>query len=968
MTVAASLVVEISGRDVNLAALLQRVQAQLQQANTAGTRTAGTLGGTLTTSQERAANSALALAAAYSRLALAEGDPARAASILRTALDSNVGASERLQVSLQATATRLETGRTAFQQFGDAAKGSLLGIVGPAALVATAMGAATKIVASFGEAFKFKAELDATRTAIEAQLHGVRDSGQAFSQAAVFADRYKLTQQEVTQALQASVGIMRQSKSSVEDILGTLARLRVASPEQSLEGAALALKELAGGDITSLVGRFEISRTAANKMKEEIKGGADAVQVLSKYLDGAGIGMNTLETQTKGAMGAMRDLAKAQEDLKLAQAQFAQGPGMAVLSERITLTRGLTNALSGNIQITDEGARGLSRYDAVLAALNGNLGPLIQGQIADAQAKKDQAAATQAFTEASAGATSAINLQSPAMTAAAQAGIYQSGAMILAAQGSIQAADAALLAIDATNAHNAVLQASAEASVVDTAAKNEQAAATQLLTLQTNETVSAFLALNPNIDAAGVAALVTAGKISPLIGQLAAAALQARDATNALIAFNNAANVKSVGATVAQNRAEGRLGRGDSSDSAEMAAAAAPRLRQLESLTKAQEDYDRALGNLGPMRARAQADLQRAKLYGNTEGILKAKTELISLDAEEERLSKKAAGRAKGAGGGAAKLTDQARLNNSLLAQQERADNQAEDAALKHEQRLVDIEDAAYAKRLAASRKYHQDRLDGEAGFYDALGSLGSSGNAKADQELRKSLSARYEAAALKADEIARTRGADAGDAFLEASAAAIQKEGALQDKINKAKQEKNAGEAEYLTGVLALQKKADDARLAQIEADGSAIEAERQKQLSDEDTSYAAAQTRIETASTRATDAKVLNAQRSGKAIDVENLKLQEQEDRLKRIGGAAGGVGGSGATAAPGAGTVPPASAAASPGGGIDLGGAFEALRAAVAGVEAAVRATGGDVTAAQRDTTRAVRGLSNGGGVIS
>ncbi len=69
----------------------------------------------------------------------------------------------------------------------------------------------------------------------------------------------------------------------------------------------------------------------ANQMKKEIQGGADAVAVMNKFLGDTGIGMDVLATRTTGAMGAMKDLAKAQEDLQLAQAQFAQGPGMLLL-------------------------------------------------------------------------------------------------------------------------------------------------------------------------------------------------------------------------------------------------------------------------------------------------------------------------------------------------------------------------------------------------------------------------------------------------------------------------------------------------------------------------------------------------------------------------------------------------------------------------------------------------------------
>jgi hypothetical protein len=237
-------------------------------------------------------------------------------------------------------------GTGAIDQF----KSSLLGIVGPAAVATTAMSALVAVAHSFEEGFKLKATLDQTTNAITVQLQGVRNSSEVFAQATAFADKYKLTQQEVNAALQASVGILRTSTSSADDLLGVLARLQVASPEQGLEGAALAVKELSTGSINSLVTRFEVSRTAANKMKEEIAGGADAVQVLSKYLTDAGIGAESLEARTKGAAGALNDAKKAAEDVAIAQGKLAESAGgILVVKEIAQVYRGLANVLNGDV-------------------------------------------------------------------------------------------------------------------------------------------------------------------------------------------------------------------------------------------------------------------------------------------------------------------------------------------------------------------------------------------------------------------------------------------------------------------------------------------------------------------------------------------------------------------------------------------------------------------------------------------
>src|SRR5262249_17952547 len=103
---------------------------------------------------------------------------------------------------------------------------------------------------------------------------------------------------------------------------------------------------------------------------------------------------------------------------------------------------------------------------------------------------------------------------------------------------SVQAAQAQQIATQITAEFANVTQQSADKSLLDAQNKQAQTAQTQLLQAQTQAAVSAFLALNPTIDASGIAAAVAAGRISPLIGQLAAAEAQARSATQALAEFN----------------------------------------------------------------------------------------------------------------------------------------------------------------------------------------------------------------------------------------------------------------------------------------------------------------------------------------------------------------------------------------------------------------------------------------------
>lgn len=98
MTVASELTVELEGREVGLAALLTKVDAQTQ----------------------KAADSAVRLQQQYARLAQSQGNTAGATSILSSALTNNGGASERALVGV---ATQLERTRTASGGLGQTVAG-----------------------------------------------------------------------------------------------------------------------------------------------------------------------------------------------------------------------------------------------------------------------------------------------------------------------------------------------------------------------------------------------------------------------------------------------------------------------------------------------------------------------------------------------------------------------------------------------------------------------------------------------------------------------------------------------------------------------------------------------------------------------------------------------------------------------------------------------------------------------------
>jgi hypothetical protein len=914
-SVAAELVVEVRGRSVGVEELLQRAQVQLQQTDAAATRTAATFSGTLPSAQQRSATTALQLSQAYARLAVAQGDSERAASILNAGLAANTGASERAIVGVQAQVARLQSGTTAATQFGDAMKSSLLGVIGPAAAAGAAFSALSKTIVSFAEAFKFKAELDATTASIRAQLTGVRDSNQVFSEGAQFAERYKLTQQETTEAIAASIGVMRTSKASVEDILSVLARLQVLSPEQSLQEAALAVKALASGDTQSLVARFEVSRDTATQMKNEIQKGGDAVQVLNKFLNDTGIGMDALASKTTGAAGKMKDLAKAQEDLKLAQADFAQGPGIALLNAQVTLTQGATRGLSGDLSALSQRLRNTADGSSLL-------GGVLRGV--------------------------AIGFDAMTVSAMSAAEQEQLHASIVAQSTTIQqdAARVDQLREERMVALTAATADSGAQSQIDAQNKAEQTAQTELLVAQADAAVDAFLRLNPNMTASSAASAAAASGLSPLIARLIEAALRARDATNELARFNALQGVKAFAAPAA-GEAEGEVrgfARGVRTDELKKQAAAAAAAAQAE------RDYQKQVGNFGPALARANRELEL--LPKGSEAAWNKMIEIERLKQQQATAARRGGTKA----AGAAHLSDQQRLNNQLLTGQEKYEDQVEAALRQHQQKQLDIERDFQKKSLAQQRENDAAKIESRASFYKSL----NVDNRQLSQQVREQLAGAYEAAFAKAQELAQSGNAQQANAYLKLKQQQLAAETQFQRDLAEAQKAKDAAQVKALTEARELERQAEAEREKQLLEGGDQNVNARQEALTDEQHRFEKQQGEIGDAADAAAQRKVDAAVRSGKAIDEENLKLQQQEQIINRIGSSGGTppATSAGGAAAP---AVPTAGQAAAPGSITDLPGIADALRGMADQITQALAAVGGDIVRAEQGTTRAVASLS-------
>lgn len=847
---AAELIVDVSARE-SVTAVLTRLEAQLGQTNSVAERLATSLESRLGSSQGKAKSDALALAQAQARLQSASGDTAGAIRTLQAALDgvdrSSVAAI-RAETQLIQTQNKLARELQGSNQFVDAFKQGLFGFVAPAAAAGTALSVLQGTAQSFVEAFNFKAQMDATTTSVNLQLKGVRDASQVWSEANQFGKAYAFTQAEMNGVVQASVGILRTSQSSFTDLAGVLARMQVLAPGKTIEDAAFSVRELASGDITSIAEQFSISRTQAYAMRDAIAGGADVVQVMKQYLDGAGVGMDTLAARTQGAVGSMNELKQAQEDLKLAQAEWAQGPGLLILQGQIRVTSGLTRILSGD-------------FSAMTSSV-------AQSSNATAQAIFDWLNAMTGFVPAQQAATAATEQHAVA---------------------ALQSADAEDRRATSTAAAAAGLDASAVA-LADQAQKSLDAAASaQQLAQFQDQLASLGGAVAGGLSTASEAAVTLANQYHIAYD----AALKLIQAQAALAQAKNAA------AALADQRAG-----------------------------------ERSPGSSGAAEAAAQEERRLQALYRKLQ------------DAPD----KAPKGRKGGGGGrgGGTKLSDQQKLNNQLLANEDKANQQFEDEDLKHATALLKIQTDYAKKRLAAEQSLQQSLLDGGASFYDTLINMENQGAAQAAD-------AQYQAfLANDLPAIAADKGADVAEAYQQAYEKVLLDRAKRQAEIEKATKEGDSGRAEALKGVDAKYRQAEEARLARIKEGNGSIASEQAQALQDENLRYEEAQGKIADSADRAAERKIVASQRAGQAIDAEQAKLDRLAATYDRIAPAGGGATGAASGApAPAPTPVPTAPAPAATGAQAvhdeGVAGAVAALRDAIERVERAVKDGAGRVASA-------------------
>lgn len=723
---------------------------------------------------------------------------------------------------VQTTAARLQSGTTFAKEFGNSLKGSLLGIVGPAALATAAIGAIVGTAQKLEQAFVFKAQLDATTNSVKSQLQGFRDVNATYNEAIRFGQQYNITQQETAAILSSSTDILRTSTASVTELETALIRLQSKSPEKPISEASRALRELASGDTTSIKELFQIPARDANKMKAEILAGGDAVKVLTAYLNDAKVGMGALEQRTQGAMGKMNELKVAQEQYNIALAGGAGGAGLAILETRIRYLQDATFILTGNFK---------GMWAAAEAGHEGNVAEMEAYNAAIAAGKTD----TEARTAAAAAGAAAEQNYVAWIENSSNAQSQYSGAALQSAAATYQSADAEDRRAAATGAAAVGLNAESVALAEQTQKSLDASLQAQELARFQEQLASIGGAVAGGFSTASEGAVALAKKYD--IAYDAALKL-----INAQAALANAANLKAA----LQLQRHGERSPGESG----------------------QAEFD---------------DLENRRLQ--------------QLYRSLQDPTPKAPKAPRGGGGG--RLSDQQKLNNSLLADQDKANDKFEDAQIKHEQDLLKIERDFQQKSLDAQKKNESDKRRSRFDFYKNL----SKDTATIGQAAAADLSAQYEAAFAESQRLAQAGNQQQAREFLALRKEQIaadqdyyrdRAEAQKQAKDGESKAERDAAQAEIgrLDSLRALEKDAQAEDLKQLLEGGDQLQNDKASALQNENAQYEQSQSKIELASDRATDHKITNAQRAGKAIEAENALLVKQGQILQSLPGGSGAV----------------------------------------------------------------------------
>lgn len=952
-----TIVVRVEGRDVGLSDLLSRINSQMNQSGST-VRNYATAMAQIDPTLRRAETELARYAQSLANVALKSGDTTGATRILSQALTQitpATTAANQVQSQLQGI---LNTQASSAARTGL----SLTNLAGGLFILRGAFQAAIGVAQTFAEVINQGNQLEKTLVTFRVLSGNQEQYEKNLAAARAQQERFGGSLQDTVEGMASFAVLARNTGIEIEELTNLARAMAIIDPVQGFKGAGIALKEFFSGDITSLARRFEIPRDSLNNIKN-IADEAERFAALQEVLAQYGITTELLGAQAGATATAYEKLSGNAADAKAALGQLLAEIGKPFAEQFAASIRQTTEGIQNLRLFLDQSSQaivlnqkvfssteGYDAYRAKLEQINAQIPFYMQSievltpaQYAFVQALTATGlSAEQAFTRITqtadsfeiinaalqrgqlvSGATAetmAVLAQEIGNTASISANAqgFVEGLAIAVAQGlppeqamialhqfraaelaNVAAANAAATK-EQENQNAALNEGAIEALNTANASgqlKARQEALMAVINALANGTISQANAESILANQYGVTAAQLPGLIN-LTYQLAAA-------RQAEIAASNALNRAQVAQTIEQNRAAGRIGRGDSSDYAEMDAAAR---RANEEKQKALDAQIVATGTAAQQRELYNRKLRESvAMYGaNSAAAINAQTALDRFEASQAKAA------ARGASGGTApKLTANEKLGNQLLTSQDKFNQRFEDAEAEHYDRLADIYEEYNEKVQEQMAQNEVSKRRSRADFYSGL--------ADAEGIDVGQFAAQYEQAFAEAQQIAQSGKARLAQEFLDLRTRQIEEMRELEEEAaqiradraeGKISEDEAAAQLEFLEGRKRLIEEAQAEERKLLLEGGDQYQNELNEKLTEEERRYEEQTAKIATQAERTADAKVTAAERSRIAVSEENRELAEQANLYDRIAAKNGGQVPA-RSRIPATGTVPPTSA---------------------------------------------------------
>lgn len=246
-----------------------------------------------------------------------------------------VGQSDSAQKALKATGDAATQAEVKVEGFGKAfAKAGVALGVGAAAGGAI-VGVMREASAAVGD---YNISLDQSTKLLLGQTKSQEETAKALAVARAEADKGRGTYQELAAAMAGLTTVANLSGQSLERVTEIAEILAAINPEEGIKGATFALREAATGDFTSVIERFNLSRTTINRLKAE---GVPAIEAVRRAMEEMGYDAKFLDT-------ANQSQAKQWQILTGRLTEFAAIAGKPIMDKLIEGVGKLNKAAAGD--------------------------------------------------------------------------------------------------------------------------------------------------------------------------------------------------------------------------------------------------------------------------------------------------------------------------------------------------------------------------------------------------------------------------------------------------------------------------------------------------------------------------------------------------------------------------------------------------------------------------------------------